>query len=69
MEYQWFVGIDWATEKNDVCLIDAAGGALAFLEPIQICSMQVSRFVPEELSIQPPSVTRAGEKTLAFDLN
>lgn len=25
MEYQWFVGIDWATEKNDVCLIDAAG--------------------------------------------
>ena len=25
IEYQWFVGIDWATEKNDVCIVDSKG--------------------------------------------
>lgn len=25
IEYHWFVGIDWATEKNDVCIIDLTG--------------------------------------------
>jgi transposase len=25
IEYQWFVGIDWATEKNDVCVVDSKG--------------------------------------------
>jgi hypothetical protein len=25
VEYQWFVGIDWATTKNDGCLIDTRG--------------------------------------------
>ena len=27
IEYQWFVGIDWATEKNDVCIVDSKGVA------------------------------------------
>jgi transposase len=29
VEYQWFVGIDWATVKNDVCVTDRAGNRLA----------------------------------------
>lgn len=29
IEHQWFVGIDWATEKNDVCIIDIKGKKLS----------------------------------------
>jgi Transposase len=27
-EYRWFIGIDWATERHEVCLMDAEGRAI-----------------------------------------
>jgi len=27
-EVEWFVGIDWASENHQVCLIDARGGCV-----------------------------------------
>ena len=29
MIFRWFVGIDWAAEKYDVCVLDASGKAVA----------------------------------------
>lgn len=45
IEYQWFVGIDWAAAKNDVCIIDLKGKIVTeFIFPttpegmLQMCS-------------------------------
>ena len=27
-QYRWFVGIDWATQNHEVCIVDCDGGVV-----------------------------------------
>ena len=60
-QYRWFVGIDWATETHEVCIVDAAGGVVD-RRTIEHTGAGIAQFIHylEELSGTEPGLVAIG---------